>query len=103
MVIATERHDERRVDRQLYGRSGRQGDPGLAETFVSLDDSLVRRHALTPLVWLFRRTRGPVRRIVAGMLWPAAQWTAGRRAAVIRAEVAKMDAWIDLSMHTASR
>ena len=103
VVIATERHDERRVDRQLYGRSGRQGDPGLAETFVSLDDSLVQRHALPPLVWLFRRTHGPVRRLVARLLWPAAQWTAGKRAAAIRAEVAKMDAWIDLSMHHASR
>ena len=36
-VIGTERHDSRRVDRQLMGRSGRQGDPGSAQFFVSLE------------------------------------------------------------------
>jgi preprotein translocase subunit SecA len=103
VVIATERHDERRVDRQLFGRSGRQGDPGLAETFMSIEDSLIRRHSIGPLLWLYKRTHGPVRRLVASVLWPTAQWTAGRRACVIRNEVAKMDAWIDLSMHHESR
>ncbi|CAA9277968.1 MAG: Protein translocase subunit SecA [uncultured Adhaeribacter sp.] len=41
-IIGTERHESRRVDRQLRGRSGRQGDPGSSQFFVSLDDSLMR-------------------------------------------------------------
>lgn len=41
-VIASERHDARRIDRQLFGRCGRQGDPGECQAIVSLDDDLVR-------------------------------------------------------------
>ena len=41
-IIGTERHDSRRVDRQLRGRSGRQGDPGSSQFFVSLEDDLLR-------------------------------------------------------------
>ncbi len=42
-IIGTERHDSRRVDRQLRGRAGRQGDPGSSQFFVSLEDNLMRR------------------------------------------------------------
>ena len=42
-IIGTERHDSRRVDRQLRGRAGRQGDPGSSQFFVSLEDSLMRK------------------------------------------------------------
>lgn len=41
-IIATERHESRRVDNQLRGRSGRQGDPGSSQFFVSLEDNLMR-------------------------------------------------------------
>jgi preprotein translocase subunit SecA len=41
-IIGTERHESRRVDRQLRGRAGRQGDPGSSQFFVSLDDDLMR-------------------------------------------------------------
>lgn len=41
-VLGTERHDARRIDNQLRGRSGRQGDPGETQFFVSLDDTLMR-------------------------------------------------------------
>ena len=41
-IIGTERHDSRRVDRQLRGRAGRQGDPGSSQFFVSLEDDLMR-------------------------------------------------------------
>ena len=41
-IVGTERHDSRRVDRQLRGRSGRQGDPGSSQFFVSLEDNLMR-------------------------------------------------------------
>ena len=41
-VIGTERHESRRIDNQLRGRSGRQGDPGLSQFYVSMDDDLMR-------------------------------------------------------------
>ena len=41
-VLATERHESRRIDNQLRGRSGRQGDPGLSRFYLSLDDDLLR-------------------------------------------------------------
>lgn len=44
-IIGTERHDSRRVDRQLRGRAGRQGDPGSSQFFVSLEDNLMRLFA----------------------------------------------------------
>ena len=44
-IIGTERHESRRVDRQLRGRAGRQGDPGSSVFFVSLEDSLMRKFA----------------------------------------------------------
>jgi preprotein translocase subunit SecA len=47
-VIATELHESRRIDRQLFGRCGRQGDPGSFEAIVSLDDELLRTY-LGPL------------------------------------------------------
>ena len=47
MIIA-ERHDSRRVDLQLAGRCGRQGDPGRVATFLSLDDELLQGRAARP-------------------------------------------------------
>ena len=41
-IIATERHESRRIDNQLRGRSGRQGDPGSSRFYLSLDDPLLR-------------------------------------------------------------
>ena len=42
-VIGTERHESRRIDNQLRGRSGRQGDPGYTQFFVSMEDDLMIR------------------------------------------------------------
>lgn len=64
-VIATERHEARRIDRQLFGRCGRQGDPGSSELFTSLEDELIDRHcprwlvglAVRGLHWLPRHGR----------------------------------------------
>lgn len=42
VIIGTERHESRRIDRQLRGRSGRQGDPGVSQFFISLEDDLMR-------------------------------------------------------------
>src|SRR3954451_23547472 len=44
-IIGTERHDSRRIDNQLRGRSGRQGDPGSSRVYLSLDDDLMKRFA----------------------------------------------------------
>lgn len=49
-VIGTNRHESRRVDNQLRGRSGRQGDPGESRFFISLEDDLLSRFGLTQLV-----------------------------------------------------
>lgn len=103
VVLATERNDEARVDRQLFGRSGRQGDPGLARAFASLDDALIKRHGFTILIALCRRTHGPLRALAGRMLWKQAQWAAGRKAAVIRAEVARHEAWHEMAMHHRTR
>jgi preprotein translocase subunit SecA len=52
-VFGTERHESRRIDNQLRGRSGRQGDPGYSRFFVSFDDDLMRRFAPDSLRKLF--------------------------------------------------
>lgn len=53
-VVATERHESKRIDRQLFGRCGRQGDPGTSECFVSLEDDLITSYTGKPLQWLAR-------------------------------------------------
>jgi preprotein translocase subunit SecA len=47
MIIGTERHESRRIDNQLRGRSGRQGDPGSSKFYISLEDDLMRLFGLT--------------------------------------------------------
>ena len=57
-VIGTERHESRRIDNQLRGRSGRQGDPGYSRFFVSCDDELMVRFAPPFLKSLFEKLEG---------------------------------------------
>jgi len=62
-VIGTNRHESRRIDEQLRGRAGRQGDPGSSRFFISLEDDLVRRYGVMALIPPARRPRprsGPV-------------------------------------------
>ncbi len=54
-IIGTERHDSRRVDRQLRGRAGRQGDPGTSQFFVSLEDDLMRLFSSDRIVGIMDR------------------------------------------------
>ena len=54
-VIAVERHESGRVDRQLIGRCARQGDPGASESFASMEDELIRKYSPTPLRKLMHR------------------------------------------------
>lgn len=100
-VLATEFHEAGRVDRQLYGRSGRQGDPGSAVTFAAMDDELTVRYVA-----------GPVRRQTARALTQGAGWSphaavrlsryaqkvAEARAFRQRRSVLKTDDWVDESL-----
>jgi preprotein translocase subunit SecA len=54
-VIGSERHDSRRIDNQLRGRAGRQGDPGESRFYLSLDDELMRLFATGALQWAMGR------------------------------------------------
>jgi preprotein translocase subunit SecA len=58
-VLGTERHEARRIDNQLRGRSGRQGDPGLSRFYLSLEDDLMRIFASTTVASLMDRLRLP--------------------------------------------
>jgi len=58
-VIGTERHEARRIDNQLRGRSGRQGDPGSSQFFVSLEDSLLRIFGAERIKGLMERLHLP--------------------------------------------
>jgi preprotein translocase subunit SecA len=90
-VLATERHESGRVDRQLFGRAGRQGDPGSAQAFVSAEDHLVQRH-LPPAVkrtTLFGNPR------LARAAFSLAQRRAQKLAWKQRVAVLRADAWLD--------
>ncbi|HUW56622.1 MAG TPA: prepilin peptidase, partial [Planctomycetota bacterium] len=97
-VIATERHEAGRIDRQLFGRSARQGDPGSAEAFVSLEDELVRRHA-PHLSAALRRRYGKTDRDISSAftrhVFDVAQRRAERFALRRRKAVLRTDDWLD--------
>jgi preprotein translocase subunit SecA len=98
LVIGTERHQERRVDRQLVGRAGRQGDPGRAEMHVSFDDDLIRLFGLTPLAALARRWT-----MLRPLLWNLAQAAGSARARATRASSAHQENWLEFTLHSESR
>ena len=58
-VIGTERHESRRIDNQLRGRSGRQGDPGFSQFFISFEDELMRRFGAEKVRDIIKRTGYP--------------------------------------------
>jgi preprotein translocase subunit SecA len=92
-VIATERHESRRVDRQLFGRAGRQGDPGSAVCFVSLEDELIKRHTRrVDRALLTRYARNPT---ATGFLFNQAQSRAQRLARGQRKAVLEHDHWLE--------
>src|SRR5207244_2428558 len=57
-VLGTERHEARRIDRQLAGRCARQGDPGFCQFFVSVEDEIVEAYGEKPAIRLRKRYRG---------------------------------------------
>jgi len=92
-VIGSERHESRRIDNQLRGRSGRQGDPGESRFYLSLDDELMRLFATGALQWAMGRFDDH-EAIEAKMVTKAierAQTTVETRNAEIRKNVLKYD------------
>jgi preprotein translocase subunit SecA len=102
-VIATERHDEPRVDRQLFGRAGRQGDPGSAEAIVSLEDPLIREHGPRFLAALVRASGSGRRTMLARLLWWWAQRAGSKKWSTIRSETVRAEAAFDMSMNQLTR
>ena len=66
-VIGTERHESRRIDRQLAGRCARQGDPGYCEFFVSLEDEIIEAYGEKPAKRLRKRYQGKGELTSSGM------------------------------------
>jgi len=89
-VIATEPHGSGRVDRQLFGRAARQGDPGVAQMFASADDDLLKRHA--------DKLRKRWRAIGPERLIGIAQARAEKLARFHRKQVLRSDDWMDQSL-----
>ncbi|WP_426573358.1 preprotein translocase subunit SecA [Aquihabitans sp. McL0605] len=93
-VLGTERHDSRRIDNQLRGRSGRQGDPGESRFYLSLEDELMRLFATGAMNWVMGRALPDDIPIEARMVTKAierAQNTVEQRNAEIRKNVLKYD------------
>ncbi len=89
-VLATERHEAQRIDRQLYGRAGRQGDPGSYEMVTSLEDELLTTPQGSLVRWVARRLLVPGRPLqgwVARLLVRRAQRSAERLHARVRREL----------------
>ena len=93
-VLGTERHESRRIDNQLRGRAGRQGDTGSSRFYLSLDDELMRLFATGALSWVMGRALPDDEAIEAKMVTKAierAQNTVEQRNAEIRKNVLKYD------------
>jgi preprotein translocase subunit SecA len=93
-VLGSERHESRRIDNQLRGRSGRQGDPGESRFYLSLEDDLMRLFATGAMNWVMGRAIPEDVPIEAKMVTKAierAQSTVEGRNSEIRKEVLKYD------------
>ena len=93
-VLGTERHESRRIDNQLRGRSGRQGDLGESRFYLSLDDELMRLFATGALSWVMGRALPDDEAIEAPMVTKAierAQSTVEQRNGEVRKNVLKYD------------
>jgi preprotein translocase subunit SecA len=93
-VLGTERHDSRRIDNQLRGRSGRQGDPGESRFFLSLEDDLMAQFSTGAVSWVMDRAMPDDQPIEAKMVTKAierAQGTVEGRNAEQRKDTLKYD------------
>ena len=93
-MLSTVRHDSRRIDRQLFGRCGRQGDPGSYQVIVSLEDEIfgagVKRHAVR-LRNVFTRSGQSLPAWLGRLLVNAAQGAAERHHGRIRRDLLRAD------------
>jgi preprotein translocase subunit SecA len=97
-VIAGEPNDSARIDRQLYGRGARQGDPGSAQGIFSLEDDVVTRYAKNAAAYCKRRrgaAAGDIASPAVRRVFRLAQWRAERLARRQRASVLRTDHWLD--------
>jgi preprotein translocase subunit SecA len=97
-VLGSERHDSRRIDNQLRGRSGRQGDPGESRFFLSLEDELMRLFATGAVSWVMNRALPEDVPLEAKMVTKSierAQNTVEAKNAEIRKDVLKYDEVMD--------
>ncbi|MEO8449279.1 MAG: preprotein translocase subunit SecA [Gemmatimonadota bacterium] len=78
-IIGTERHESRRIDRQLRGRAGRQGDPGASLFFLSLEDDLMRLFGTDRIARYMDRTGAEEGEVITGKLVTAAIESAQKR------------------------
>jgi preprotein translocase subunit SecA len=93
-VLGSERHESRRIDNQLRGRSGRQGDPGQSRFYLSLEDELMRLFATGAMSWVMGRTLPDDVPIEAKMVTKAierAQSTVEGRNSESRKDILKYD------------
>ncbi len=97
-VLGSERHESRRIDNQLRGRSGRQGDPGESRFYLSLDDELLRLFATGAMSWVMGRTlpeEVPIESKTVAKAIERAQNTVEARNAEIRKDALKYDEVMD--------
>ncbi len=100
-VILTEFHESKRIDRQLFGRCGRQGDPGSFAAIVGLDDDIFRKHAASLARLLAARCAGrtqPLQGWSPSLLRNAAQASAERVNSQARRATLDMDRQIDSAL-----
>ncbi|HSB82458.1 MAG TPA: preprotein translocase subunit SecA [Candidatus Methylomirabilis sp.] len=105
-VIATERHEAGRIDRQLFGRCGRQGDPGTYEAIVSLEDELVVVHGNRLWRWLAARLARPGQPVPAwlgDLVFRQAQRAAERTYSRTRHALLEMDEHLDSTLAFSGR
>ena len=96
-VLATERHESRRIDRQLFGRGGRQGDPGSFQSIVSLEDELVKEVLGKNFVKLAIKAMGKDKRLpkwLGKLVLDIAQHLAERHHAGIRGNLLRVDDYL---------
>ena len=93
-VLATERHEARRIDRQLFGRGGRQGDPGRFQAIVAFEDELLRGFYGDTLNWLLRPWAGrdkPLPGWLGAFIVASAQMAAEYHHSRIRRDLLRLD------------
>jgi preprotein translocase subunit SecA len=105
-VIAAEPNESARIDRQLFGRGARQGDPGSAQGIFSLDDEIVSRYAKSMAAYLKKRyayAKKDISSILVRGVFHLAQNRAERLALRRRKSVLRTDHWLDEQLGFAGR